>query len=168
MASLVCCEEQKVWNDSQIALLQFCSAWVTLRWYQFKLRAGWKKKRRCESNDWFGAEVKYTGCPHFPGETSGKSYTNIIVCYWGTKTEGSCIKDSFKDMVVNCLQTQHRLKLENVNEDFLHSLSGYFHFKERKCAFVPLFCIVLKSQHNWIVPADKCSSFCSSALILWQ
>lgn len=37
-------------------------------------------------------------------------------------------------------QTQHRQKLENVNEDFQHSLSGYFHFEVRKHAFVPILC----------------------------
>lgn len=47
-------------------------------------------------------------------------------------------------------QTQHRLKLENVNEVFLQSLSGYFHFKERKAACFSSFCagIVLKSPYT--------------------
>lgn len=59
---------------------------------------GEKNLAGCESGDCKG--VKYRGCPHFPGETSGKSNTNTIVrrrdTSWG-------IKDSLKDMAVNCL-----------------------------------------------------------------
>ena len=51
------------------------------------------------------AEVKYTGCPHFPGETSGKSNTNIIVLLLrAQRLSAERIKDAVKDMVVNCLR----------------------------------------------------------------
>lgn len=60
----------------------------------------------CESGHCKG--VKYRGCPHLPGETSGKSNTNTIVRRRRTRW---CIKDSLKDMAVDS-QAQHKLKTQ--------------------------------------------------------
>lgn len=61
--------------------LQPCCAWVTLRWYQFKLRAGWRKNRRCESNACKGLVQRLNiRVAHILMEKQAESPTQTSLC----------------------------------------------------------------------------------------
>lgn len=121
----------------------------------------------------FDAEVKYTGCPHLPGETSGKSYTNIIVCYWATKTRGYIIKGSFKDMEVNCLRPNTNSETWERKWGLSWVTISIFLF-QRKKSFLSVCCryCLKKSILPWCICRQKhysCLAFhcrCQISLLL--